>query len=97
MELNIINQDGENSGRFYATLDATHEAEMTYVKIEPGLRACDHTGVPAPFEGQGVAFQLLEALVKDARENELKYIPICPYVVVQFRRHPEWADVFVTP
>ncbi len=95
MDLNIQHEDEETRGRFYADLDETHQAEMTYVKLNPEMRICDHTGVPTAYEGRGIAFELLKALVADARENNLKYVPLCPYVAVQFKRHPEWSDVFV--
>ncbi len=96
MKLDIQHEDNDNKGRFFAELDPSHIAEITYIKPEPNLRVCDHTGVPKAFEGQGIAFQLLEALVEDARKNQIKYVPLCPYVAVQFGRHPDWADVFVS-
>lgn len=95
MKVDVQKEDNGKKGRFFAKLDDKHEAEMTFVDLNDKLRICDHTGVPEGFEGQGVAFQLLEALVADARETHMQYVPLCPYVAVQFRKHPEWSDVFV--
>ena len=53
----------------------------------------DHTGVPPEFEGRGIALKLVKASIEDARREGFKITPVCPYVVVQFRRHPEWADL----
>ncbi len=94
MEITVQHEDHERDGRFFAQLDADNQAEMTYQKVNSKLRICDHTGVPTAFEGQGIAFQLLQALIKDARQQGIKYVPLCPYVAYQYRKHPEWADVF---
>jgi predicted GNAT family acetyltransferase len=46
-------------------------------------------------KGQGVAGQLLSAMVAYARANTLKVIALCPYVTAQFKRHPEeYGDVW---
>ena len=48
-----------------------------------------HTEVLPEFEGRGFAKLLLDQLVSYATEHDLKIIPLCPYVNLQFRRHPE--------
>ncbi|KMQ64521.1 acetyltransferase [Chryseobacterium angstadtii] len=54
-----------------------------------------HTEVNPEHEGKGFAKILLERLVSYARENDLKIIPLCPYVHLQFKRHPdEYNDVW---
>lgn len=54
-----------------------------------------HTEVDEKHSGQGIAGKLLEHMVNYARENNLKVIPLCPYVSAQFRRHPDmYADVW---
>ena len=30
------------------------------------------------------------------RATGLRIVPLCPYVQAQYRRHPEWADVFTS-
>jgi uncharacterized protein len=55
-----------------------------------------HTEVDPAQEGKGIAHQLLDAMVAHARENNLQVSPLCPYVLAQFRRHPErYADLWV--
>lgn len=61
-----------------------------------GVRYAEHTLVPPPIGGRGVAMRLVEAMVADARENGFKIGPVCSYVEVAFRRHPEWEDVQFT-
>jgi len=54
-----------------------------------------HTEIGPEFEGRGFAKLLLEKLVSYAREKNLKIVPLCPYVNIQFRRHPaQYADVW---
>jgi predicted GNAT family acetyltransferase len=54
-----------------------------------------HTEVFPEFEGRGFAKVLLDQLVSYARAKGLKIIPLCPYVNLQFRRHPaEYEDVW---
>lgn len=55
-----------------------------------------HTEVDQEFEGKGFAKILLERLVSYARENDLKIVPLCPFVHAQFKRHPEeYNDVWL--
>lgn len=55
-----------------------------------------HTEVNQEYEGKGFAKILLERLVSYARENNLKIVPLCPYVHAQFKRHPEeYNDVWM--
>jgi len=54
-----------------------------------------HTEVSPEFKGRGFAKLLLDQLVSYAKEKDLKIIPLCPYVNLQFRRHPaEYDDVW---
>lgn len=54
-----------------------------------------HTEVNPEYEGKGFAKLLLGQLVSYARENNLKIVPLCPYVHGQFKRHPEeYNDVW---
>lgn len=91
-DLTVQRQDGPNAGRYLITLSPTAEAEMTYRKID-GAMVIDHTGVPPAFEGRGIAARLVQQAIADARTEGFKITPVCSYVVAQFRRHPDWADL----
>lgn len=55
-----------------------------------------HTEVDDEYAGNGFAKLLLNQLVCYARENDLKILPLCPYVHAQFKRHPEeYNDVWL--
>ncbi len=91
-ELNIQFEENDQKGRFFADLGDDYEAEMTFIR-QGDTMIVDHTGVPKPFEGRGIAANLVIAGVEFARENGRKMKPVCPYVVVLFKRHADWADV----
>lgn len=71
---------------------ADKPAELTW-QARGKARIVDHTFTPPEARGQGIAFELVKAIVADAREQGFTIVPQCPYVAAQFRRHPEWAEV----
>lgn len=82
-----------SSGEYHAHIaDSDHIGRLTWSERD-GVRWAEHTLVPTPIGGRGVAMRLVEAMVADARENGFKIGPACSYVAVAFQRHPEWADV----
>lgn len=92
-ELTVHREQGPTRGRYVIHLAPGAEAEMTYRMSGDGPMVIDHTGVPPAFEGRGIAARLVNAAISDARNQGFKITPICSYVVAQFRRHPEWADL----
>ncbi|WP_420335773.1 GNAT family N-acetyltransferase [Roseibium sp.] len=82
-------------GRYVASVDGIEEpAELTFSIVNDHLIIADHTGVPDAMRGMGVGKALVEHLVADAREKQIRIVPLCPYVNAQRQKHPEWADVF---
>lgn len=59
------------------------------ISVADGKLRVYHTEVDAEYEGKGFAKLLLNELVSYAKENSLRIIPLCPYVLAQFKRHPE--------
>ncbi len=82
-----------SKGRFVLRRDGA-EAEMTFSVLSPSTIIVDHTGVPDALRGTGAGRALVENLVRDARENGYKIVPLCPFVNAERRKHPDWADVF---
>lgn len=85
--------NGGPRGRYVISLDGGLEAELTYQRRGDGTLAADHTYVPTSHRGQGLAEKLVNRLIGDARDGGYRIAPLCSYVAVQFRRHPEWADL----
>ena len=62
--------------------------EVCY-QLSGGTMVFTHTGVPAVLEGRGIAAALVQAALDHARAQGLKVRPLCSYVQVYMRRHPE--------
>jgi predicted GNAT family acetyltransferase len=92
-DLIVVREDGPTRGRYLIRLAPGFEAEMTFSKAADGTLTIDHTGVPPEYEGRGIAARLVNKAITDAREQGFRIVPVCSYVVAQFRRHPEWADL----
>jgi predicted GNAT family acetyltransferase len=86
--------DEKNHGAFVVKESNVQLGEMV-VSISEGNLTVYHTEVSDEAEGKGLAKKMLDSMVDYARENGLKVIPLCPFVKVQFQRHPQqFADVW---
>ena len=88
----ITLSETERRGRYTLRHADGRDSELTFV-MRGGAMAIDHTFTPRDLRGEGAALALLKRAVSDARERQLKVIPVCPYLALQFRRHPDWADL----
>jgi len=87
-----LNESGR--GAFFIEEDGQRIAEMVIAVANNNLTVF-HTEVSEKLKGQGVSTQLLNTMVEYARTHKLSVIPLCPFVSVQFRRHPEnFKDVW---
>jgi len=89
----IIREDRPDGGRYVMYLPDGSEAQMTFRIRGTDTLVIDHTIVPNQYRGHGLAAQLVERGISDARTSNKKIVPQCSYVAAQFRRHPEWANL----
>lgn len=68
--------------------------ESTYSKSKD-IWIIDHTFVEKEYGGQGIAGKLVAELVEQARVNNVKIMPLCPFAKREFDKTPEYADVLV--
>lgn len=67
--------------------------ELAYIAYrERGERILDfdHTFVPKPLRGGGLASQLTGHALEFARANGYRVVPSCPFVAAYIARHPEY-------
>ncbi|WP_271078984.1 GNAT family N-acetyltransferase [Aurantiacibacter sp. MUD61] len=96
-ELEIIVTDEGDHGAYRANVEGSdRQAELTWRSVARGdgdVRNANHTFTPPEARGKGIALKLVESMIADAREQEFKIVPGCPYVAAQFDKHPDWADL----
>ena len=92
--VSISRTESGSKGRYEATV-AGHEGhgELTFSRMSPEKIIADHTGVADSLRGLGVGKALVERLIADARSEGFTIVPLCPFVLAQYRKHPEWSDV----
>jgi hypothetical protein len=87
--LNIVHKP--EIGRFEAVVDGLR-CEADY-QLDGQVVRMTHTGVPPQLEGRGIAAALVKAALSWARAQGYKVVPLCSYVSLYIRRHPEWQDL----
>ena len=80
------------ASRYEFDLGNGARALIDYEATPRGYRLT-HTEVPAAFEGQGIARQLVEATLEEFRRRNKRIIPECSYIIHYIRRHPEWQPL----
>lgn len=92
--IEISYEDTAKGGRYFMTMPNGDESRLTFVRVGPGHIIADHTFVPVPYRGDGVAELLVENLIDGARSRGDRITPTCWYVADEFDRHsPAWDDV----
>lgn len=88
-EISVVNNTAAK--RFEAETDG-RLAMIQYIQTERNI-TFTHTEVPVELEGQGVASQMAKVALDFACDNNLKVIPICPFVAAYIRHHPEYQPL----
>ncbi|MDR3473662.1 MAG: GNAT family N-acetyltransferase [Devosia sp.] len=92
-EFVVEREEDDFGGRYFIRLAADAQGEMTYRKTGSKVITIDHTFTPPAFRGRDVALSLVNRMIADVRGEGTKVVPLCSYVMAQFRRHPDWADL----
>lgn len=78
--------------RFVADVEGA-AAYITYREVDGRILDFDHTFVPRPLRGGGIASQLAAHALAYAREHAFRVVPSCPFVAAYVARHPEYRDL----
>lgn len=67
-------------------------AEITWQK-QGDVLYVDHTFTDPSLRGQGIAGRLVDSVTEYARQEGLKIMPVCPYVVDKFNKDEQYSDI----
>jgi predicted GNAT family acetyltransferase len=86
--------DERKRGAFYIEEEGKQIGEMV-VGVSDTALTVYHTEVDENMSGKGYAKLMLDEMVGYARKQNLQVVPLCEYVHVQFKKHPdEFQDVW---
>src|SRR5699024_291071 len=90
----IMREIKKGNHKFFIGEDEEHiQAELTYKDKDANTIIADHTFVTEEWRGEGVARLLFNHLFHFARIDNLKIIPICPYIEKKMPNKSEYNDV----
>ena len=93
-QLEIRFEEAGNRGKYSILMPNGQESKLTFSRVSPDHIIADHTFVPAPYRGKGVAESMVERLIADTRAAGARITPTCWFVAEEFARHgSEWDDV----
>lgn len=80
----------EAKGQFEIVL-GNERALLQYHRTDRSITLL-HTEVPPASRGRGLGNQLIRAALDFAHFNQLKVVPMCPFVKAYLKKHPEAAS-----
>lgn len=83
--------DNKENNRYEFQIDGKI-AEIDYSKSDGEIYFV-HTEVPASLGGKGVGSQLAEKALEDVDRQELRLVPLCPFIAGYIKKHPEWKRI----
>lgn len=93
MTVTLKKEINGNHGEFIAISNEQQAGLMTFSIAGEDKIIIDHTEVQKQFKGQGIGGKLMEFAVNDARANNYKIIPLCPFAKAEMNKHSEYLDV----
>lgn len=69
---------------------------VVYQQLDEHTLALVHTEVDPSLEGKGIGSRLVAGVLQYVEQNNLTIVPLCPFVAMYLKRHPEWNRVVST-
>jgi len=86
----LIDNTEANQYEFHV---GNHIAKIEYIKTKNGEIYLTHTEVPVALEGQGIGSQLADKVLTDIEKQNLRLVPLCPFVAGYIQKHPDWRRI----
>ncbi|WP_299534534.1 GNAT family N-acetyltransferase [Ulvibacterium sp.] len=84
-------KDNPEAKRYEVHIDGL-VPRIEYIKVKDKIYLT-HTEVPKGLEGQGIGTSLVKAVLEDIEKKDLTLVPMCPFVAMYIKRHPEWKKL----
>jgi uncharacterized protein len=88
--------DDPAQSRFEVVVDGSPAGFAAYHDRD-GHRTFTHTEIDPAYAGQGVGGALARAALDTTRAAGLGVLPLCPFIKGWIDKHPDYADLVVTP
>lgn len=85
--------NNELSRQFELTVDNI-KSKIEY-ELQKDRMFLIHTEVPQALAGKGVGNAIVEKTLQYLETNNLKLVPLCPFVAAYVKKHPEWKNLLV--
>ena len=66
--------------------------KIEYIKAQEKIYFT-HTEVPTKLEGKGIGSSIVKLALEDIKSKGLTLVPLCPFVALYIKRHPEWREL----
>jgi predicted GNAT family acetyltransferase len=83
----------DNKARSRFELDVEGATAFANYRLTPSTVIITHTETPRALRGRGIASELIQGALQLIRDDGLKVIAGCGFVVDYLRQHPEFADL----
>jgi predicted GNAT family acetyltransferase len=91
-----MNDIKKGTNKFYiGESEESRIAHITWISGGKNIIVVNHTFVDPSLRGQNIAGSLLAKVIEMAREEDLKIVPTCSYVVAKMTRNDEYKDVLL--
>ena len=85
-------RDNPTDSRFEILADDTVAGYAEYA-VTDGAMTLTHTVVDDAFAGQGLAKELAEGVLAQARERALAVVPKCSFMASYIKKNEQWVDL----
>lgn len=89
MDLNVT--DNPDKKRYEVSVEGS-TAFVEYIKAKDKIYLT-HTEVPTALEGKGIGSSLVLKVLEDIERQDLTLVPLCPFVAMYLKKHPEWKKL----
>lgn len=90
MSVKVVNNAEQDR---YELVDGSKALGFITYRRHPDLVVLTHTEIDPEFEGRGFGGHLVRGALDDIQSQNIKMMPVCPFVQQWVARHPQYAHL----